>query len=94
MSTESNKLLEIGIHLVSSAPESSGNKRRLRLGDYFADIVSSKRDELRHYYVVQRDGSAEVLEMELFDSFNSTEIEAERALQRWSRQDLLRQKAS
>jgi hypothetical protein len=94
MPTESNKLLEMGIHLVSSAPESSGNKRRLRLGDYFADIVSSKRDELRHYYVVQRDGSAGILEMELSDSFDSTEIEAERALQRWSRQDLLRQKAS
>ena len=83
---------EAGIHLVSSA--SAPKKRRLTLGSYFADIVSANHDELRYYYNIQRPGSAEIIEKELFDSFEDAERAAQKALQRWNWQDLQKRAAS
>ena len=80
---------EAGIHLVSAAPAPRPNERRLTAGDYTADIVSSKREENLCYYVIQRAGSAEILEMQPFQNAEDAEAAAEAALKRWNHEDQL-----
>jgi hypothetical protein len=80
-----------GIHLV---PAPRPNERRLSLCEYTADIVISKREENCCYYVLQRVGSAEILDMQRFDTPEEAEAAAKRALERWNREDVLRQSAS
>lgn len=84
---------ETGIHLVSSAPAPRPNERRLTLGVYLADIVISKREENCCYYVLQRVGSAEILDMQRFNTPEEAEAGAKRALEQWNREDLHRQSA-
>lgn len=84
----------LGIHLVSTTPTERPDERRLTLGDYTADIVVSKREENLCYYVIQRVGSAEIIEMQPFQNAEDAEAAAEHALKRWNRQDLLRRTAS
>jgi hypothetical protein len=81
---------EKGIHLVSSAPAPRPNERRLALGEYTADIVISKREENCCYYVLQRVGSAEILDMQRFNTPEEAEAAAKRALEGWNRGDLRR----
>ena len=85
---------EKGIHLVSSTPTPRPNERRLTLGDYTADIVISKREENCCYYVVQRVGSAEIIEMQRFDTPQDAEAAAQAALERWNDRNLLQRTAS
>ena len=79
-----------GIHVVSSAPAPRPDERRLILGQYTADIVISKREENCCYYVLQRVGSAEILDMQRFNTPEQAEAGAKRALERWDREDLHR----
>jgi hypothetical protein len=81
---------EMGIHLVSSTPAPPPDERRLSLGEYTADIVISKREEDCCYYVIQRVGSAEILEMQRFNTSEEAEAAAKDALERWNRDDLER----
>jgi hypothetical protein len=81
---------ETGIHLV---PAPRPNERRLSLGEYTADIVTSKREENCCYYVLQRVGSAEILDMQRFNTPDEAEAAAKRALERWNHEDLHRQAA-
>jgi hypothetical protein len=60
---------------------------RLTLGDYIADVLINRKDRLRYYYIVQRIGSAEIIDMLDFDSFNEALIAAKEALQDWHRHD-------
>ena len=85
---------ETGIHLVSSSPAPRRNERRLSLGQYTADIVCSKREENCCYYVIQRLGSAEILDMQRFATPEEAEAGAKMALSRWSKEDFLRHSAS
>lgn len=73
---------ETGIHLL---PARRPNERRLSLGEYTADIVVSKREENCCYYVLQRVGSAEILDMQRFKTPEEAEAAAKRALQGWNR---------
>jgi hypothetical protein len=84
----------LGIHLVSSTPAPRPEECRLTLGRYTADIVVSKREENCCYYVLQRVGSAEIIDMQRFDSAENAEAAAYAALKRWNGQDLLRHLAS
>jgi hypothetical protein len=84
---------EMGIHLVSSTPAPRPDERRLSLGDYTADIVISKREEDCCYYVIQRVGSAEIIEMQRFNTPEEAETAAKGALERWNRNDLERKMA-
>ena len=84
---------ETGIHLVSSTPAPSPKEHRLSLGDYTADIVISQREENCCYYVIQRLGSAEIIEMQRFDTPEEAEAAAQAALTRWDQEDLLRRTA-
>ena len=83
-----------GIHLVSTTPAPRSEERRLKLGDYTADIVVSRREKNLCYYVIQRVGSAEIIEMQPFANPKDAEAAAERALKRWNRQDGLRHAAN
>ena len=84
----------MGIHLVSTTPAERPDERRIKLGRYTADIVVSKREENLCYYVLQRVGSAEIIDMQRFDSPENAEAAAYAALKRWNGDDLLRQLAS
>lgn len=75
---------ETGIHLVSSSPAPRGHGRRLSDGNYTADIVVSKREENLCYYVIQHVGSAEILEMQPFETPEDAIAAAKLALQRWN----------
>ena len=86
--------LQTGIHLVSSNSSPRQNERRLTAGQYTADIVVSKREDHCCYYIIQRIGSAEIMEMQRFDTPENAEAGAKAALARWNRQDLLRRAAS
>ena len=55
------------LHLVGSISPSL-QERRLTLGNHFADIVVSKREKNLCYFVLQRFGSAEILEMQRFEA--------------------------
>jgi hypothetical protein len=83
----------MGIHLASSTPAPPPHERRLTLGDYTADIVISKREENCCYYVIQRLGSAEIIEMARFDHPEDAEAAAEAALERWNGRNLLQRTA-
>jgi hypothetical protein len=58
----------------------------LKLGDYTADIVISNREEHCCYYVIQRTGSAEILELQRYENRNDAEAAAHAALKRWNRE--------
>jgi hypothetical protein len=60
---------------------------RLTLGDYIADVLISRTDELCYHYVVQRIGSAEIIDMQKFGSFAEAERAAKEALQSWYLRD-------
>ena len=83
-----------GIHLVSSTRASRPEERRLRLGRYMADVVVSKREENCCYYVLQRVGSAEIIDMQRYDTPENAESAAYAALKCWNGEDLVRQLAS
>jgi hypothetical protein len=70
------------------------NEHRLILGDYTADIVISKRYEHLCYYVIQRMGSADIIEIQPFDNPGQAETAANVALKTWGRQDVFRRSAS
>lgn len=80
-----------GIHIVRTATAPRPEKHRLTLGNYFADIVVSQRETNCCYYVLQRIGSAEILDMQRFDTPDAAEAAAYSALKRWNGEDLLRQ---
>lgn len=84
---------EARIHLVSSTPPPRPHEKRLTLGEYTADIVISKREENCCYYVIQRVGSAEILEMQRFSNSDDAEAFAQIALRRWNQEKLLRRTA-
>lgn len=86
----------MGIHLLSSSstPAPCPNERRLSLGDYTADIVISKREVNCCYYLIQRVGSAEIIEMERFDNPEDAEAAAKAALERWKDRDLAQRTSS
>ena len=87
MSWNYNLVRGQGTHLVSVPRQSSGNTR-LTLGQYLADVVvSNKKDEKCCHYVIQRLGSAEILELGKSDDFAAAKAEAERALERWHLRD-------
>jgi hypothetical protein len=82
-----NSLRRQGIHLVPGARRSR-SKIHLTLGNYIADIIASKKKDGRScHYVVQRIGSAEIIELAKFDDFASAESEARNALDRWHSRD-------
>ena len=73
------------IHLVDSSSASSHSEdTRLTVGPYQADIISSKTDDRCCYYVLQRAGSAEIIEMERFDTPHAARAAATSALERWN----------
>jgi IS30 family transposase len=76
---------------VVSLPRAPLTDKRLRLGDYTADVVISKREEHCCYFVIQRAGSAEMIEMQRFDDPDEAEAAANAALRRWNEEDELRQ---
>jgi len=83
----------MGIHLVSTPPTERPDQRRLKLGNYTADIIVSKREKNLCYYVIQRVGSAEIIDMQRFDTPENAEAAAYAKLKRWNGEDLLRQLA-
>lgn len=83
-----------GIHLVNTGRTSRSDKRRLRLGEYAADIVISKREANCCYYVLQRVGCPEILDLHRFNTAEDAEKAAHVALKRWNGEDLVRRLAS
>ena len=75
---------------MSSPAASRPDDRRIRLGNYIADIVISKREEHCCYYVIQRAGSTEIVDVQRFDDPNDAEAAASAALQRLNQEDELR----
>jgi len=82
------------IHLVTSTSAPHRDERRLRLGRYTADIVTSKREQNCCYYVIQRVGSADIVDMQRFNTPEDAEAAAFSALKCWNGEDLVRQLAS
>ena len=74
-----------GIHVVP-APAKHANTR-LTLGNFIADVLISKTGEVSYCYIVQRVGSAEIIEMARFESFGEAETAAKESLQRWHLRD-------
>jgi len=74
------------LHLVGSISPSL-QERRLTLGNHFADIVVSKREKNLCYFVLQRFGSAEILEMQRFENPEDAETAARDALRQWNVKD-------
>lgn len=74
---------------MSSAPAPQSNERRITLGQYTADIVVSKRETNCCYYVLQRIGSPEILDMQRFVTTEKAEAHARRALEHWNRKEPL-----
>jgi len=85
MPSNYNRVRGQGIHLVAAQRRSQG-KTLLTLGNYVAEIIVSNKDENCHY-IVQRIGSAEIIELAKFDDFASAEAEAKLALDRWHSRD-------
>jgi hypothetical protein len=77
-----------GLHLVA-APRRSPTQIRLTSGNFIADVLSSKGEENSFHYIVQRAGSAEILELAKYDDFEQAKAAAERALDRWHSRDEL-----
>lgn len=75
-----------------SLPRAPCPDKRLRLGEYTADVIISKREEHCCYYVIQRAGSAEIIEMQRFDDADEAEAAANAALKRWNEEDELRER--
>jgi hypothetical protein len=71
---------------VVPAPAKHANTR-LTLGNFIADVLISKTGEVSCHYVVQRVGSAEIIETARFDTFSEAELVAKDALQRWHLRD-------
>jgi len=91
MPTENKRVNEkSGLQLVSST-RARPDERRLSLGGYTADIVVSKREENCCYYVVQRMGSTEIIDMQRFETAGDAEAAAYAALKRWNGEELIRQ---
>ena len=82
---------KLGLHLVRST---AAPIRRLTLGNYMMDVVVSKREENCCYYVLQRVGSAEIIDMQRFETAEEAEAAGYAALKSWNGEDLLRQLAS
>ncbi len=80
-----------GIRLVRTATAPRPEMHRVNLGNYFADIVVSQRETNCCYYVLQRIGSAEILDMQRYDTPEAAEAAAYSALKTWNGQDLLHQ---
>ena len=85
---------KLGIHLVHSTHAPISDKRRLTLGNYMVDVIISKREENCCYYVLQRVGSAEIIDMQRFETAEDAEAAGYAALKSWNGEDLLRQLAS
>ncbi|HWC19639.1 MAG TPA: hypothetical protein VG498_21680 [Terriglobales bacterium] len=81
------------IHLVDSSARSQREDTHLQAGAYTADIVVSKTGDCC-YYVLQRVGSAEIIDMDRFDTPDDARTAAKHALERWNQQDYLRRVAS
>lgn len=84
------------IHLVSGQAPREGlespSNTRLTLGDYIADIVFDTRHQGQIYHwIIQRVGSAEVLQWGQEHSFEQAEREARICLENFLRRDRLRQ---
>ena len=75
-------------------PAPRPNERRLSLGNYTADIVVSKREESCCYYVVQRIGFPEIIDMQRSDTVERAEVAAKAALERWNSEGLFSRTAS
>jgi hypothetical protein len=69
------------IHLVATAKAPRHPNTRLTLGDYIADVLISRTDDVCYHYIVQRIGSAEIIDMQKFGSFAEAEQAAKEALQ-------------
>ena len=94
MPAKYNRNRRTGIRLVSSSPAARPNKIHLTQGDYVADVVVGQGDHPTYYYVLQRNGSADVLELERYDTLEHAREAAERALERWSENGELHERAS
>src|SRR5947199_9456066 len=70
-----------GLHVVP-APAKHANTR-LTLGNFIADVLIGKTGDVSYCYIVQRVGSAEIIEMGRHESFGEAETAAKEALQRW-----------
>ena len=79
---------------MSSPAASRPDERRIRLGNYIADIVISKREEHCCYYVIQRAGSTEIIDVQRFDDPIDAEAAANAALIRFNQEDELRSVAT
>jgi hypothetical protein len=84
------------IHLVSGqAPKKSlevPSNTRLTLGDYIADILLDTRHHARIYHwIVQRVGSAEILQWGQEYSFEEAQREAQSFLESYARKDEAKQ---
>src|SRR5438270_4859684 len=92
MPTENKRVNEkSGLQLVSSTRTPRPDERRLSLGGYTADIVVSNREENCCYYVLQRMESAEIIDMQRFETAGDAEAAAYAALTRWNGEELIRQ---
>ena len=87
MMGESSPATKKGIHLVAPGKAQSHPSTRLTLGDFIADIVLSKGNRPCCHYMIQRVGSAEIIDMQQFDAFEEAERAAKEALQMWHRRD-------
>ena len=67
----------VGIHIVSVTPRNT----RLTLGNYIADILIDRKSAPCCYYIIQRVGSAEIFDLERFDSFAKAEEAAKERLE-------------
>jgi hypothetical protein len=77
-----------GIHLVTGTAKAQNHPNtRLTLGEYIADVLISKNTALSFHYIVQRIGSAEIIDMQAFNSFDEAERAAKESLQEWHMRD-------
>jgi hypothetical protein len=76
-----------GERVVSSPAASRPDERRITLGNYIADIVISEREERCCYYVIQRAGSTEIIDVQRFDDPIDAEAAANAALIRFNQED-------
>jgi len=73
-------------YAVPTPPAKHANTR-LTLGNFLADVLISKTGEVSCHYVVQRVGSAEIIETARFHTFSEAELAAKDALQHWHLRD-------
>ena len=77
-----------GIHLVQGTGKARAHgNTRLTLGNFIADVLISKTDTISCYYALQRVGSAEVVELGRFETFEEAKSAAQEALERWHSRD-------